>query len=87
MGSRTVLTVRGDRCFRGASNTSTVDGLTWLTLINISKTSDENHSGSRGENMPLHQAFVSAVFLLMYCSLWFSLTHRCGVHEPTGECA
>lgn len=64
--SRTVLTVRGDRCFGAASNTATVpsvDGLTWLTLINISKISDESPSGSRGEHVPLHLGFVSVIFL------------------------
>lgn len=67
--SETALAVRGDRCFGAASNTGTVpsvDGLTWLTLINISKISDESPSGSRGEYMPLHLASVSVIFLLMY---------------------
>lgn len=66
MGSRMALAVRGDRCFRAASNTATVpsvDGLTWLTLINISKISDESPSGSRGEHRPLHLAFVRVIFL------------------------
>lgn len=68
------LAVRGDRCFRAASNTATVpsvDGLTWLTLINISKISDESSSGGRGERIPLHPTFVSVIFLLMHCFFLF----------------
>lgn len=85
--SQTTLAVRGDRCFGAASNTSTVpsvDGLTWLTLINISKISDESPSGSGGQHMSLHPAFVSAIFLFTHCSFGFSLIRRCVVHEPAG---
>lgn len=56
--------------FRAASNTATipsVDGLTWLTLINISKISNESPSGSRGEHMPLQLDFASVIFLLVRC--------------------
>lgn len=56
--------------FQAASNTATipsVDGLTWITLINISMISNKSPSGSGGYHMPLQLGFANVIFLLVRC--------------------